>query len=486
MGAVQGFLRDGYAFPGIRFHAFGKPLGQIHLEGTDSPFPIPRTIPQHETERLLTEHFERLGGSVERSVEAVALTQDAKQAHVRLRHLADGNREETVAARWVVGCEGSKSLTREACEIDFTGERYTGKEFLQTDATVRWSYPHGPGYGFFTAEHALIMLPYNDQGFFRIICARNDENPENHEPPTLEEMQSLVRRIADPNAELHDPKWFNRFRTGYRLASRFREGRAFLAGDSGHVHVPIGGQGMNYGMHDAFNLAWKLAAVIKKESPATLLDSYELERHPQDAALIRGTDWGFNLMIKPHVLVRAGIRLLAPTLLGLPSFQKRVREGLGELNVSYRMSPLSKDCGGSYGPAAGERAPDATVVRLPVRQTAQLFDVLHGTRWTLLLFGGRRPSTRDLEALERLSAPLATRYGTRLAIHLILGSDPPVPVHENWAAHVLMDREHLAHEKYGVEDSPCLYLIRPDWYVAFRGGLEYQPQLMKYLERVLS
>jgi len=486
MGAVDGFLREGYAFPGIRLHALGKPLGTIDLHGVDSPFPLPRTLPQHETERLLNEHFERLGGRVERSVEAVGLEQNDREVRVRLRHLAENNREETAHALWVVGCEGAPSLTREATGIEFTGKRYTGKEFLQTDATVRWSFPHGPGYQFITEEHVLFMAAYNDRGFYRIICARNDENPENQEPPTLAEMQVLVQKIADPCAELHDPKWFNRFRTGYRLAARFREKRAFIAGDAGHVHIPIGGQGMNYGMHDAFNLAWKLAAVIKKEAHPHLLDTYEIERHPQDAALVHGTDRSFNLLIKPRRAVRLALWFFGAMLLRLPAVQKRIRHTLGEMNVTFRTSPLSKDYGGSYGPVAGDRAPDAPCVRLPESQTTRLFDVLHGTRWTLLLFAGHRPTTSDIEALERISASLATTYGTRVAIHLVLGNDPPVPVHENWAAHVLMDREHELHDKYGVDTAPCLYLIRPDWHVGFRGGLEYQPQLTKYLQRIFT
>jgi 2-polyprenyl-6-methoxyphenol hydroxylase-like FAD-dependent oxidoreductase len=486
MGAVTGFIEQGYAFPGVQAHLFGQPVGMIDLHGVDSPFPLPRTIPQHETERLLNEQFERLGGRVERRVEAVGIEQDEQEARVRLRYLAEEDREETVVARWVIGCEGSASISREACGIDFTGERYTGKEFLQVDATVRWSFPSGPGYQFLTDDYVLFLAAYNDQGFYRIICARNDADPENREPPTLDEMQELVRKIADPCAELTDARWFNRFRTGYRLASRFREGRVFLAGDAGHVHVPIGGQGMNYGMHDAFNLAWKLAAVIKKEAPAHLLDTYMTERYPADEALVRGTDRSFHLLVKPHPVLRSVLKFLGPMLLKIPAIQKRIRETLGEINVAYRTSALSRDYGGSHGPAAGDRAPDATGVRLPEGTTAHLFEVLHGTRWSLLLFAGHAPGTRDIERLERISASLARPYGTRVAAHLVLCGEPPVPVHENWAAHVFMDRDRAVHEKYGVDDVPCLYLIRPDGYVAFRGGLDQHAELTAYLERTFT
>ena len=484
MGAVDGFLKEGYAFPGIHVRAFGKRIGFVDVGRVDSPYPTPRTLGQNITERLLNEHLTRLGGTVERQVEAVGLTQDTMEVRVRLHHLAEGNREEIATARWVVGCKGSTSMTREALNIPFPGERYPGKEFLQVDANVRWTYPHGYGYQFITGEHILMFFAYNNEGHYRIICARNDQNPENQTPPTLEEMQDLVRSIADPAAELYDPVWCNHFRSGHRFAASFRDGRAFLAGDAGHVHIPIGGQGMNYGMHDAFNLGWKLAAVAKGEARPELLDTYMAERHPADQALIRGTDFGFHLLVQPHAAKRMALELLGPTLLSLETFQKQIRNTLAEVNVAYPASALSEDQGGSHGPVAGDRAPDAPLVRMPERRTARLFDVLHGTRWTLLLFAGAEPSTNDIEKLERISGPVAGHYGTRVAIHLILCGDPPVPVHANWAADVVMDRDRYVHDKYGVTTSPCLYLIRPDWHVAFRGGLEHQRQLAAYLARV--
>ena len=485
MGAVDGFLREGFPMPGIHGRAFGKRIGFVDVGGVDSPFTGPRTIGQQITERLLTEHLQELGGTIERGVEAVSLEQDANEVHVRLKK--DG-REEVAAAGWVVGCEGSKSLTREACGIVAEGERYVGKEFLQIDAKIRWSHPHGFGYLFIESKQIFGCLPYNGDGFYRIICARNDQNPGNHEPPTLEEMQELLRGMTDSSTELYDPTWFNRFRSGHRLAATFRAGRAFLAGDAAHVHVPIGGQGMNYGMHDAFNLAWKLAAVIKGEARPELLDSYQAERHPVDEALVRGTDRSFYLLIEHAAAAGTAMKFFGSTLFSIPALQRRIRDTLGEINVAYPTSKFSEDHGGSAGPVAGDRAPDALVVPLPERQTTTLFDLMRGTRWNLLLFAGLRPTRHDIEMLERLSAPLAGPYGKRLAVHLILCTDPPVPVHGSWALDVVMDCEEYAHAKYGIDNAPCLYLVRPDWYIAFRGSLEdhIQARLDKYLERVFT
>jgi 3-(3-hydroxy-phenyl)propionate hydroxylase len=483
MGCVGGFLEQGYGLPGMHIRAFGRRVGYVDIGGVDSPYPLPRCIGQQYTVALLNRHFEKLGGQVEFQVEATGFEQDAAGVRVKLVHHARKDREEIAGAKFVVGCEGSHSIVRKTLNIDFPGERYHGREFLQADANVRWTYPHGFGYQFVTEDHVLLLFPYDAAGHYRIICARADHDPAHEEPPTLEEMQELMQKIADPCAELHDPRWFNRFRSGHRLAATFRSGRAFLAGDAGHVHVPIGGQGMNYGMHDAFNLAWKLAAVARGEAKPELLDTYESERHPADKALIRGTDVAYHLMVEPHALRNFALKNVAPTLLHLEPLQKQVRDTLAEMNVAYSASPLSEDRGGSHGPAPGHRAPDALVVRMPSRETARLFDVLRDPRWALLLFAGAPPTEHSVTALEKIAAPLARQYGSRIAVHLVLCETPPVPVHENWAADFLMDREHYLHEKYGVT-APCLYLIRPDGHIAFRGGLDDAKHLSAYLEGV--
>jgi 3-(3-hydroxy-phenyl)propionate hydroxylase len=486
MGTIAPFLEKGFPLPGMNVHGFGKRIGFVDIGGVDSPYPLPLCIPQDVTVAILAAHFEKLGGRIEFQTEATGLQQDADGVRVSVKHLDGKEREETIEAKYVVSCEGSHSMVREACHIDFSGERYAGKEFLQCDAYVRWTYPHGYGYQFMTEEYVLLLFPYNAAGRNRIICARTDKDPNNKQPPTLEEMQELVRRVADAGAELYNPVWFNRFRSGHRFAATFREGRAFLAGDSGHVHVPIGGQGMNYGMHDAFNLAWKLAAVIKGGAKPDLLDTYMTERHPTDEALVHGTDLGYHMIIEPHALKKVIMQNLGPTLMHFEPLQRQVRATLAELNVRYNASALTEDHGGSDGPAPGMRAPNATVVRMPSRETVPLFDVLRDPRWSLLVFAGNAPDEHTIEDLERTCASLAARYSARIAIHLVLCDTPAVPVHESWAADFIMDRERLAHAKYGVTSDPCLYLIRPDWYIAYRSSLDQAKQLSEYIARVFA
>ncbi len=483
MGCVEPFRQQGWALPGMHIHAFGKRVGFVDISGVDSPYPQPCCIGQQYTVAILNRHFEELGGQVEFQTEGAGFEQDENGVRVRVIHHARKDSEEIAEAKFVVGCEGSRSMVRKELNIEFPGERYLGREFLQADANVKWSFPHGFGYQFATDDYILLLFPYDGTGHYRIIIARADHDPDNVEPPALEEIQQHMRDLADPATELYQPRWFNRFRSGHRIAKTFREGRAFLAGDAGHVHVPIGGQGMNYGMHDAFNLGWKLAAVSKGEAKPELLDSYMAERHPADEGLIHGTDTAYHLIVEPHAIKNVLMKNVMPTLLHFEPLRKKVRDTLAEMNVAYPASSLTEDRGGSHGPKPGERAPDALVVRMPSSVTTRLFDVLRDPRWALLLFAGTAPTEHSITALERISAPLSNKYGSRVAVHLVLSETPPVPVHENWAADFLMDREHYLHEKYGVT-SPCLYLLRPDGHVAFRGRLDDAENLGAYLERV--
>ncbi len=484
MGIVQGWLDAGHPIERVSLRAFGKKLGVVHPGGIDSPYPGPIFIGQNVTERLLVEHLERLGVRVERQVEATAFSQDADGVTVTLRHLADGNREETARVPWLVACEGSSSKAREAAGIPFEGARYTGTEFVQADVRVHWSLPNGSGYGFVEKDRTLMLLPFDGAGHYRVLCIRPEQPDAHHEPPTLEEMQTIARELTDdPGLRLSDPLWLNRFRTQHRLAGRFREGRIFLAGDAGHVHVPVGGQGMNYGIQDAFNLAWKLAAVVRGDArPEPLLGSYHAERHRVNEQLLHGTDSGFRAIASPGTLTSLAMRFVGPTALGLETVQARARILLSGTNISYAGSVLAETHGNADGPKAGDRAPDSPVVKLAEQETVSLFNLIYPAgRWTLLLFGGLKPTEDTCRQLVQVWQAALTDYARLLDAHFVLTDLLLAATLEE--VPVLLDREHMAHEKYGVKTA-TICLIRPDGYVGFRSDLEHVGRLTAYLDRI--
>ena len=317
MGVLPASQAEGKPLRRIEAHAYGKRLGSLH-QGIDGPYPNALILGQNRTEHILEEHLKGLGGGVEWDVEATGFAQDADGVTVTLRH-ADGYEEE-VCARYAVGCEGSNSLVRQASGLTFEGERYTGEQFIQADCKIRWTRPTGSSHLFLTEEGYLMVIEMPGD-LVRVFISLPDVAPGSDQagpgdaakwqgqpdttPPTLQEVQDALNRLGHSDAELSDAVWLARYRTSHRAAPRFREGRAFLAGDAGHVHVPLGGQGMNTGIQDAFNLAWKMAAVLRGEARPALLDSYDAERHPVARLCCMGPMWATGASCIPVTCCKA-------------------------------------------------------------------------------------------------------------------------------------------------------------------------------------
>ncbi len=476
LGLVDRFLEVGNLLKTVTIHAFGQKLPPLGFDHVASPYAGVLSCPQDQTERLLLERLGELGVVVERPIEATDVRQDPDGVTVSLRH-ADGHVEE-VRARYLIGCEGASSLTRKKAGIAFAGERYEGHVFLQADATLRWTYPPGAQI-FLQSGLILVVIPYNDRGRHRIIAGIPDPDPDNHEPPTLGEVEALVRRGADERATLSDPIWLNRFRGQHRVVDRFREGRCFIAGDAGHVHLPVGGQGMNTGMQDAFNLAWKLALVAGGRAKPELLETYNAERHPVAEDLIRFTDGGFHTLIQPTTLRAWAIRHLGPVALSLDAVKDRMARTVAEVDIAYHAGPLVE---GHHrrGLASGRRAPDAVVVEAASLRPTRLFDLMRGPKWTLLLLDG----SGEPDGLARVAVAVEAAFGPLVESYLVI-TDGSVPDAPPGVKSVLVDRHHVLHDKYGGGDRG-LFLVRPDWYVGFQGGPGDGASLLRYLDGVLT
>ncbi len=217
---------------------------------------------------------------------------------------------------------------------------------------------------------------------------------------------------------------------------------------------------MNTGIQDAFNLAWKLVYTLQGKATLELLESYNAERIPVAEALLAGTDKGYRIILHPNQLKQNAVRVLGPFIVNQQVIRTKLIHTLEEVDISYRgTSAIVEDHGGSGGPAAGDRAPSATVVRLTDKETVELFDVFRGTHWTLLLFGGQNPTNETYQQLTNIGQIIREKYGQVIIPHLIMNAIIP-PKTLSWEGSILMDGEGYGHEKYGVS-AACLYLIRP-------------------------
>ena len=501
VGIMTAAVAEARAMREVVVHGYGKHIGSWHLDGIESPFPHPLIIGQNRTQHLLNDALRRRGVEVEWNTEALEVTLDDQGATVEIRHSEPGSMQvsgETVRADYVIGCEGSKSLVRKTLGLTFEGERYSGEQFIQADCKLAWNLPNGRSYLFLTTDGYMMAIEMPN-GFVRIFISIPDAAGTTHQTvgqleaenslgaaedisaePTLDEIKSHFERLSGMKVTLSDPVWLARYRTSHRYANKFSGGRAFVAGDSGHVHVPIGGQGMNTGIQDAFNLGWKLAGVIQGEYPPSLLETYNQERHPVAEGLIKGTDLAYKGILHPGEIKQRAVRLLGPFVVRTDTAQTFMRNTLEELTIAYPHSALTEDHGGG-GPRAGERCPDAHLVRHGDQRTVRISELLQDAEWTLLLFTGTHLNAWA-EVLATGTELVARLSGRPVAVHLVVptasvAADAPAGVS------ILIDALEEAHTKFAVT-TPTVHLIRPDNHVGFRGRLQAGAELKAYIERV--
>lgn len=284
-------------------------------------------VPQSGTEQVLERRAGELGVSIARGAEVVALSQDGDGVTVEC---ADGG---TIRAKYVVGCDGAHSTIRDLVGIDFVGKQYETHILLADVALAR--APEDTLTGVTNERGVVLMIPFGDGWFRAIAWDRLREQASLSEPVTLDEIRDSFSRIAGDDFGMTDMKWSSRFLSERRQARHYRSGRVFIAGDAAHVHSPLGGQGMNTGIGDAMNLGWKLVAAVNGTAPPALLDSYEIERHPVGAAVLRTTDAFNQVVLGRSKIARIARNVVIGTLTRVPRTRRMMREFLSGIGIAY-------------------------------------------------------------------------------------------------------------------------------------------------------
>lgn len=443
----------------IREASICSPPEREFLKGTfanlESRFPFALGLSQPETERLLEESLAagEAGVAVDRGVELLAIRPDAAGVEADLRH-PDGT-EETVRALFLVGTDGGRSTVRHGLDLTLEGNTLDVM-WLTADVKIAWDRSRGSVYQFFGDGGFGFVGPLGADRW-RLIVAAEGWTKEAPPETTLEAVQAACDRIG-LSMNLFDPVWISTFSINTRLVPRFRTGRVFLAGDAAHVHSPAGGQGMNTGMQDAFNLGWKLAMVLRGEAGETLLESYHAERHANAKRLLDALG-PMSKMVSKHSGVMGAV---LPHTVGLLShvlpIGEKIAGVLSELGVSYPESPVVAESGsfwGSCGPKPGERAAEVLEV---TADGLSLFQLWRGDpRHQMLVF----PSAGGGE-FESLTEAARTPWIKVWLIGAMPGTSLP-------GVDPLEDRAGHIRKRYGLEKGGC-YLIRPDGHVAFRSA----------------
>jgi len=425
------------------------PLGEAGRSVT--PYPFILILGQDENERILGERLRDFGLSVQWNTELVALTQDPNAVFATLCH-ADGT-SRTVTAAWVAGCDGARSAVRELCGIGFPGAPYE-HVFFVADTEVTGTMVPDEVNVYLWRQGFHLFFPMRGKDHWRVVGIV---------PPTLRHRDDVtfdavipsLRSEAGAGLSFRSCTWFSTYRIQHRCAARFRDRRCFLVGDAAHIHSPVGAQGMNTGLQDAYNLAWKLALVVGGRADTALLDSYEQERLPVARRLLNTTDRAFRIVVSDSPL--AGLlrtQALARIAAGAMSFEPIQRAAfriVSQTGIHYRESDLSESLNGlPHGaPRAGDRFPWLRLTLRPDAAVEDLYETLDDTRFTLLAIG------------QPASAPGS--LGEIVRTHVV----PSNPANDRELQRARIPR-------------PSFYLLRPDGHVGFCGTRLEDSQLARY------
>lgn len=329
IGIVDEIVRRGVVVPHFGIRDRDRRLLAVPFDELPTSYPYTLMLPQDETERLLRGALRYRGEEIHWGHEVTGVRQDAAGVDLSVR---SPQGDKHVRARFVVGCDGAHSSVREAVGIPFEGEAYP-QSFVLADVRMSWHLPDDEVQLFFSPAGLVVVAPLPG-GLHRIVATVDDAPPE----PSLSDVQALLDargpRALRPRVE--DVVWSSRFRVQHKLAARFREEAVFLCGDAAHVHSPAGGQGMNTGIQDAANLAWKLALVLRGHAAGSLLESYESERRAVAREVVSTTHRLTRLATMRSLVTRSLRNVLISAVGRGERLPKRLATNLAEIDVSYR------------------------------------------------------------------------------------------------------------------------------------------------------
>lgn len=498
MGLADEMVAQGNICGGFSMYAGKTRLAQVSTADVDSPFPYILMLSQAEIERILTEKLVALGGKIERGIELIKMTESNDAVTVELKH-SNGD-EETASFPWVVGCDGAHSIVRKQLNLSFEGSAYA-EQFGLADIDIKSGIAEDEVTTFFHEDGALVFFPMGN-GRFRTL-ANVEEATVSGDAPSRDFMQALMDKRGPGGVTIEKTYWLAWFRIHRRSVEKYRVGRAFVAGDAAHIHSPVGGQGMNTGMQDAHNLAWKLAMVVRGEADEKLLDAYEEERHPIGQMLLKGTDMATKVAFLKNPVAKQVRNHMVSFLSQQDFFLHRLRSVGTMTAVNYRKSPIVGEyrdmadvqlhaAGDSERPSLpawmefaraplpGDHAPDVVLTDSTGSQV-RLYELLSGARFNLLIFDGA-PTEEGYRKVEAIAAAVKQNYGDLIKCHFIVSGDK-VPASLKFEGNVFLDSDNAAHDLYGA-GSEAQYLIRPDYYIGFRSQPANLEQLEKYMRKL--
>ena len=429
VGVLDDVIASGITSTGIEMYASGRVLARVNLDIVDSAHPYSIITAQTETERILTENLARHGVEVERDVSLVGLEQVDQGIRATLRD-RDGGRY-SVAAPWLVGADGAHSEVRRQVGTALQGS-FHGERFLMGDVHAAHDFDPRLMYTFFSAHDGPLMVFPMKGDRMRLIAQIPTASTDG---ASQEWLQRIVDERAEGRIRIHDSLWLTCFEVHHAQVPRYRFGRVFLAGDAAHIHSPAGGQGMNTGLQDAFNLGWKLAAAYRGTASDVLLDSYHTERHPVAARVIEFSTRLTKLSTLANPVAQRLRNALLHTVTGIGPARRALADEAEETTLTYHSSPAVVESAVRAKVRGGDHLPDVA--------GTDLRKVLAAQTGHALVSLGHVPAMAGLPGVRQI---------------LVADTDAPVAGFDA----VVADPDRRAAARFGLTSGRVM--VRPDGY----------------------
>ena len=446
LGIADRAIELGQRAVGANFWTAGRraahiPLGDIG-QGL-SPYPYILVLGQDDNELLLGESLRKNGNDVHWNTELQSLEQNADHVKAAVKQ-ADGSMRE-IRTKWVCGCDGARSAVRSLNGIDFPGAPYEHVFFVADTTATGPLYPSELNV-YLWRDGFHLFFPMRGENHWRVVGILPTEL-RSRDSITFSDVTPSIHNEAGIEVKFQECRWFSTYRIHHRRAEKFQDRRCFLLGDAAHIHSPVGAQGMNTGLQDAYNLGWKLALVAAGRANEALLDSYQEERLPVAENLLSTTDNAFSLIVSDRWISRMMRTRLIAKIAALAMRFDRIRKlafyTISQIGIHYRPSSLSETVGDlqAEAPRAGDRFPFLQLRMSPPAAAENFFRRLDDTCFNLVLIG---TSSNELKLQE---------FGNLLAVH-------EVPI--NAENEKELGRAHIS--------VPSFYLLRPDCYIGLAGA----------------
>jgi len=440
LGLAQKAVEQGAIAGKARMVVGGEIRAEVDLSNMGqglSPYPYMLLLEQSKNERLLYDYLQHGGKEVLWKTEFKSLSQT--EAGVTAQIMTGTGSSQTIEARYLVGCDGAKSLVRHALGLEFQGSTVE-RMFFVADVQVDWKFSHDALHACLSKDSLVAFFPLKGDKRYRIVGTFPEEFAKDEGEVLYEEIEQRIREQAKLDLDIHGVDWFSTYRVHTRHVNKFSEGRCFLAGDSAHIHTPAGGQGMNTGIQDGYNLAWKVALVLRGKAHETVLETYNEERLENAKNLTQSTDRMFQFLASSEwflAFLRTNVLpSIAKYILSLDSVRNFIFPLISQIGINYRHSSLSQHAGDeNFTVKAGDRMPYFLV------DGQSIYDKLHQPKFHLLVFSA------EGNDYQKLKAEIESQYAGFVDFHEI----PLTP---------------QAAKAFGTDQSFSV-LLRPDNYIGY-------------------